>query len=589
MAVRISNPAVACLAALALAAVSCPAIVSAQDCSPADITLTSQADVDDFQANHGPCDRVSGELKIEGADILALSGLAAVSEVRYLRIWNNPQLQSLAGLDALSYASTLHLHNNRLLTDLQGLTALDELGTLQVSGNGALLDLQGLENLERVGFLIVSGNASLRSLTGLSGLQRVGANEFRISGNPSLLSLDGLESLHTVVGNLIIEDNDALQNIDGLSSLTTVTIEGGFNIEIQRNSALADLGGLAGLSEIPGSLIIHLNDSLSDIGGLSNLGEVGVMLHLAANPALPDLDGLGSLTSVGSLGIVNNTSLADISGLSSLETVRSWFEISWNPLLTTLGGLSALTQVGVAAPSMGALIIQHNAGLQSLAGLHALEAAQNLALEYNPALADCGAVVRLVDPLDDFEPGPGPGISGIPDVGEQARVRFNGDGCNSVNDILAQVPLLGLNAGISDAWFNPETGGQGFFVTVFPQIEQVFMAWFTYDTERPPPDVTAQIGEPGHRWITAQGTFDGNTALLTVYVAEGGVFDSAQPAPELREDGEILLEFTTCNAGTVSYDIPSIGRQGLVPIERITLDNVALCYALEQAGAAPAR
>ena len=86
----------------------------------------------------------------------------------------------------------------------------------------------------------------------------------------------------------------------------------------------------------------------------------------------------------------------------------------------------------------------------------------------------------------------------------------------------------------------------------------------------------------------------GNLEDLTVYmpnihVAEGGVFDSAQPQPVLREGGEILLEFITCNAGTVAYDIPSIGRQGLVPIERIALDNVALCYALERAGVAPGR
>jgi hypothetical protein len=580
---------VALFAALALAAVSCPAIVSAQDCSPADISLSSQADIDGFQTNHGPCDRVTGELKIDGGDISGLAGLAALAEVRYLRIWNNPQLQSLAGLNALAYASTLHLYNNPLLANLQGLAALAELGTLQVSGNAGLLDLQGLEVLENVGYLIVSGNASLRSLAGLSGLQRVGANEFRVSGNGSLESLDGLESLHTVVGNLIIEDNDALRDIDGLSSLTTVTIDGGFNIEIQRNAALADLDGLAGLSEIPGSLIIHLNDSLSDIGGLSNLEEVGVMLHIATNPALPNLDGLASLTSVSALGIVNNASLADINGLAGLEMVHAWFEISWNPLLTSLGGLTALTRVGVAAPSMGALIIQHNAGLQSLSGLHALEAVQNLALEYNPALADCGAIAQLVDPLDDFAPGPGPGISGVPDIGDQARIQFNGEGCGSVNDILAQAPLFDLNAGISDAWFNPETAGQGFFIIVFPQMQQVFMAWFTYDMERPPPEVTAQLGEPGHRWITAQGAFVGNTAVLTVHVAEGGVFDSAQPAPGLREAGEILLEFTTCNAGTVSYDIPSIGRQGLVPVERIALDNVALCYALEKAGDAPAR
>jgi hypothetical protein len=63
------------------------------------------------------------------------------------------------------------------------------------------------------------------------------------------------------------------------------------------------------------------------------------------------------------------------------------------------------------------------------------------------------------------------------------------------------------------------------------------------------------------------------------------LFDASDPAPSLRRDGEVLLEFTTCNAGLLSYDIPSIERSGEVAIERITLDNVPPCYLLgTQAG-----
>jgi len=62
-----------------------------------------------------------------------------------------------------------------------------------------------------------------------------------------------------------------------------------------------------------------------------------------------------------------------------------------------------------------------------------------------------------------------------------------------------------INPGLNDAWYNPATDGQGFLVTVFPDIQEMFVAWFTFDTERPPEDVTAQLGDPGHRWLTAQG------------------------------------------------------------------------------------
>jgi hypothetical protein len=145
----------------------------------------------------------------------------------------------------------------------------------------------------------------------------------------------------------------------------------------------------------------------------------------------------------------------------------------------------------------------------------------------------------------------------------------------------AEVPLREINAGLNDAWFSLETDGQGFFFIVFPEIKQMFMAWFTYDIERPPVDVTAALGEPGHRWLTAQGGYEDNVAVLDVYETSGGEFDSPLPVPVTEQDGEITVEFNTCNSGTVIYDIPSIDRRGIVPIRRIALDNVPLCYSLD--------
>lgn len=137
-----------------------------------------------------------------------------------------------------------------------------------------------------------------------------------------------------------------------------------------------------------------------------------------------------------------------------------------------------------------------------------------------------------------------------------------------------------INAGVNDAWFNPETNGQGFFIVVYPDIETMFLSWFTFDTERPDPSVTAQLGEPGHRWLTALGSFSGNQAVLDVSVTAGGVFDSGEPAPMVSADGTIIVEFADCQSGTVSYDIPSIGQQGEIPIQRVAPDNVALCQQL---------
>ena len=68
-----------------------------------------------------------------------------------------------------------------------------------------------------------------------------------------------------------------------------------------------------------------------------------------------------------------------------------------------------------------------------------------------------------------------------------------------------------INPGLNDAWYDPATIGQGFLISVFPEIKQVFLAWFTFDTERPPEDVTALLGEPGHRWGSDRSGIGKNT------------------------------------------------------------------------------
>jgi peptidyl-prolyl cis-trans isomerase A (cyclophilin A) len=142
-----------------------------------------------------------------------------------------------------------------------------------------------------------------------------------------------------------------------------------------------------------------------------------------------------------------------------------------------------------------------------------------------------------------------------------------------VNDFL-------INPGLNDAWYYPVTNGQGFLIIVFPLREEIFLAWFTYDTVRPDDSVTAMLGEPGHRWLTAQGPYAGNKAILDIIVSEGGIFDSGTPVPIRRLDGTLTIEFSDCTAATITYDIPSVDRQGVIPIQRVTPDNVALCEAL---------
>jgi len=142
-------------------------------------------------------------------------------------------------------------------------------------------------------------------------------------------------------------------------------------------------------------------------------------------------------------------------------------------------------------------------------------------------------------------------------------------------------PIL-IVPSMADAWFFPVTSGQGFFITVWDDLKIMFVAWFTYDTERPPEDVMAMLGEPGHRWITAQGSYEGDTATLEIFVSKGGVFDSAEPPVDPAvKDGTMTIIWSGCNEAIVIYEISSLGLSDEIPIQRLTPDNIAACVAAQ--------
>jgi len=148
---------------------------------------------------------------------------------------------------------------------------------------------------------------------------------------------------------------------------------------------------------------------------------------------------------------------------------------------------------------------------------------------------------------------------------------------------LSMFNVFRINPGLNDAWYDPETDGQGFFITVFPDLGYVSLAWFTYDTVLPPEDAVANLGDAGHRWLTALGPIAEDQVFMNITMTSGGIFDTAteiQRTDPPGSDGTLILTFDNCNSGTVEYDIPSINRQGIVPIRRVADDNIVICEAL---------
>ena len=120
---------------------------------------------------------------------------------------------------------------------------------------------------------------------------------------------------------------------------------------------------------------------------------------------------------------------------------------------------------------------------------------------------------------------------------------------------------------------------------MLPQTKAVFLAWFTFDTERPPQDVSAILGDPGHRWFTALGFYEEltNSITLDIELTEGMIFDS--PVPEKTQTpgyGTMTLTFSDCSNATMSYEFPEQDLSGEYVLVRTAEDpeNVALCESL---------
>jgi hypothetical protein len=136
-----------------------------------------------------------------------------------------------------------------------------------------------------------------------------------------------------------------------------------------------------------------------------------------------------------------------------------------------------------------------------------------------------------------------------------------------------------INPGLNDVWFNGNTAGQGFTVTVFPDLQGMFVVWFTFDTFTPEPCVSSRIGYAGHRWLSAFGFYDGDQANLDIEFSRDGIFNDAFTPVNQSLGGTMTVQFDDCNNGTVTYDIPSIGVMGSIPVQRIAPDNIAFCEA----------
>jgi len=153
-------------------------------------------------------------------------------------------------------------------------------------------------------------------------------------------------------------------------------------------------------------------------------------------------------------------------------------------------------------------------------------------------------------------------------IGEVPDVHFDHIGFGPTGTL---DPAVSIQQGLSGAWYNPQTSGQGLELIVsqdrvFLTDSAVFGAWYTYDTTAGGPDT--------QRWYSFQTTRIEpgiTTASVVIYQNIGGNFD-APPTTSAMVVGYGDLRFDSCSTGSLTYDFDD-GRSGTIPLRRL-LPNV---------------
>ncbi len=354
-------------------------------CPTEDVSLASQADVDNFAIMYPDCSELNARLVIGGplsegdiTDLTPLAGLTkTVGPSGDLIITNSPVLTSLEGLNNLTEVSDQFSISNTGLIEIDALSSLTTATRIIVRNNPDLINLDGLQSFTAALISVgVTENPSLVSIEGLSGISELSFG-LTIKDNVSLPNLIGLENLSNVTGPITIDNNDLLTNLNEFENFTQAG-----DFFISNNDLLTDLSGLGNYTT--GGLWIENNDALIVISGLDNyMGGADSTLLISQNDNLTTVT-MDAVTSFNVMSISDNpqlSSLPDVAGI----TVNG-IGVNGNSSLTDLGGLEGLQ--GLAE----FILIRDNVNLFDISALSdaiLTGTDVNFAIENNPMLSEC--------------------------------------------------------------------------------------------------------------------------------------------------------------------------------------------------------
>ncbi len=304
-------------------------------CPTTDITLATQAQIDNFAVNYPNCTMLTHELRIDGDDnsITNLNGLARITNAQDLYILKT-RIQNFAGLSNLVTASQLSIAFNRDIVDLSGLISLETVGVLEVWVNNSITSLAGIDGLKSLEHLNLFINPNLEDISQLNPVESL--KSLSITGN-ALKTLSGLENLRTVDEDFYVAD-EPLQSFNELASLQSI----GGSLYLWNHTLLEDLSIFNNIQTLTDLYVIGC-PVLKSLSGLENVRSVSGKLRIGLNPELTDLSIFSNVTSVGSLDIYENNILQNLSGLENLQSITDRLFIHENDVLNSISALRDLS------------------------------------------------------------------------------------------------------------------------------------------------------------------------------------------------------------------------------------------------------
>lgn len=155
----------------------------------------------------------------------------------------------------------------------------------------------------------------------------------------TVASLEPLAALHTITGDLFVQENDSLSTLHGLECLRDV----GGQVTLIDASALTTVAALGNLQKIGGALEF-IRTAVQRIGPFCHLKTLG-NLFVGDNAALERIDGFNSchLREIEFATIRNNDSLQRVVGFNGLRTIEVTFALLQNNMLQSVRVLQRLT------------------------------------------------------------------------------------------------------------------------------------------------------------------------------------------------------------------------------------------------------